>query len=550
VRLALFCHSLTPRRCEISGLARKVGILLAVLLAITAAATADDSLDGLPIVAIHFERNNIFDTSDPKTHAWFYRWANALHIVSKEDFLRSMLLFKEGDPYSADLTAESARILRALGIMNPVYITAQRVDHGVEVTVETHDHWTLQIGSEAGLAGNRSSYGINVDEENLLGWGKSVGVAYESDNERSSWSYRYFDPNVFSSRWQLLLLHADLSDGLRDEVRVDRPFYSLDTPWSWGAEGAREELSDHLYSGSESVVSGDRDSDSWRLWAGVRLPGGGDVTRRLTGGWTYRRDLFSGWEWEDTGESYPTPDNLLIAGPTIGYQQVADRFLVVNGFRTWDLQEDVALGPNFSFGSTFSLPTFGGDQTRWLFAGGAHAGAQSGHWLYLGDAWLSGRVEDEGGQNLLAGVQLGAAELGTRGWQTRLLVETSHELDLDRQLTLGADVGLRGWDPDYFDGTGRALLNLQWRSLIKREFLGLFSVGFVVFGDAGITWDPRVGPDTDGARFDAGVGLLFDLSHLSRSNLLRVDVAFPDDGSGPTITVSTSSIFRLPNRLR
>ena len=529
---------------------RWVGVALAVLIFVTAGASADDSLEGLPIVAIHFERFDIFDTSDPKTSAWFYRWANALHIVSKEDFVRSMLLFKEGDPYSADLAAESARILRALGIMNPVYITARPVDQGVEVTVETHDHWTLQAGGEAGLAGNRSSYGVNIDEENLLGWGKSVGIAYGSDNERNSWSYRYFDPNVFSSRWQLSLLHSDLSDGLRDEVRVDRPFYALETPWSWGAEGTREELTDHLYSGSESVVSGTRDSKSWRLWAGARLPGHGDITRRVIGGWTYRRENFSNWETEATGEPYPTPENLLIAGPTVGYQQIADRYLVVTGFRSWDLQEDVALGPNFSLGSTLSLPTFGGDQYRWPFVGAVHAGSQSGRWLYLADAWLSGRLEDDGAQNVVAGVQVGAAELGTRGWQTRLLIEASHDLDLDRQLTLGADVGLRGWDPDYFDGSGRALFNLQWRSLIKKEVLGLFSVGFVVFGDAGITWNPRVGPDTDGARFDAGFGLLFDLSHLSRSNLLRVDVAFPDDGSGPTITVSTSSIFRLPARLR
>jgi len=145
---------------------------------------------------------------------------------------------------------------------------------------------------------------------------------------------------------------------------------------------------------------------------------------------------------------------------------------------------------------------------------------------------------------------VGAAQLGTRGWQVRLFAENSRNLDLNRQLTLGAEIGLRGWDPDYFDGTGRALLNIQWRRLIKERVLGLFSVGVVVFGDAGATWDPRVGQDTDGIRLDAGVGLLFDLAHLSRSNLLRVDVAMPDDGSGPTITVSTSTIFQLPRKGR
>ncbi len=150
----------------------------------------------------------------------------------------------------------------------------------------------------------------------------------------------------------------------------------------------------------------------------------------------------------------------------------------------------------------------------------------------------------------MAGLQIGAAQLGIRGWQIRLLVEGSRRLDRDRQLTLGADIGLRGWDPNYFDGTGRALLNVQWRKLLKKEVLGLFSFGIVFFGDAGKTWDPRVGPDTGGVRFDAGAGLLFDLSHVGRSTLLRIDAAVPDDGTGVTVTISTSTIFRLPKRWR
>jgi len=532
-------------------ISRRVALLLCVFLALPIVARADDeSLDGLPIVAIHIDRSNIFDTDDPKTSAWFYRWANALHVVSKENFIRSMLLFSEGDPYSASAAAESARILRSLDIINPVEIRASRVEGGVEVEVTTHDKWTLQIGAQAGLFGSRSSFSLDLEENNLAGWGKSARVAYGKDNERNTWSYRYFDPNVLSTRWRVLLEHANSSDGSRDQVRVDRPFYSLATPWTWGIEASQENLIEHLYSASESVVSGDRESENARVWGGARLPGTSVITRRLTAGWLHRRDLYSDWEWEVDGSPYPTPENLIIDGPMISYEQIADRFIVVEGFRAWTVQEDVAFGPNFALTTAFSSPTFGGDRKRLLAAGGAHAARRRGDWLFLGDVWFSGRLEEGESRNLVAGFQVGAAQLGTRGWQARLLVESSHRLDLNRQLTLGADLGLRGWDPDYFDGTGRALFNLQWRRLLWQEVLGLFSVGVVAFGDAGATWDPRVGPNTDGIRLDAGVGLLFDLAHLSRSNLLRIDVAMPDDGSGPTVTVSTSTIFRLPRRIR
>jgi hypothetical protein len=523
--------------------AKRVYLLLTALLILPIGSSAgDEDLDGLPIVAIHFERFDVFDTSQPKTSYWPYRWANALHIVSKEEFLRSMILFAEGDPFSARVAAESARILRSLGFINPVEIYARRVEGGVEVFVETHDRWSLKVGANLGIFGSRSTYSLDLEEDNLLGWGKTVKIAYESDEERTSWSYRYVDPNVFSSRWRLRLEHKNHSDGSRDEVRIDRPFYSLATPWSWGFEGLSEKLTEHLYSQSESVVQGNHDSEKLRVWGGARLPGNGDLTRRLVGGWVYSRDQYFDWEWID-GAPYPTPEDRLIEGPTLAIEQVADRFQVVKGFRAWVSQEDVALGPNYRFSTTFSHPSFGGDRQRLLLAGEVHAAGRRGRWLILGDAWLAGRVESGETRNVVAGAQVGAAQLGHRGWQFRLYGETSHKLDLDRQLTLGADRGLRGWDPDYFDGTGRAVLNVQWRTLLKEEVLGLFSVGVVIFGDAGATWAPRVGADTGGVRVDAGAGLLFDLAHLGRTSLLRVDIAFPDDGSGPTFTLSTSSIF-------
>jgi hypothetical protein len=533
--------------------AKRISLLCLAIIVLPVPARADPELDpaleGLPIVAIHINRNDIFDTTNPKTDAWFYRWANALHIVSKEDFIRSMLLFEEGDPYSASVAAESARILRGLGIMNPVDISAREAGEGVGVTVETRDQWTLKVGAKLGYFGDRTNYYIDAEEENLFGWGKAVAVAYEADDERSGWALKYFDPNVFNSRWRVSLAHADFSDGYLDEVVVDRPFYSLSTPWTWGASGFRQELVDHLYSQSESVVDGVRETERISIWGGGRLPGGGDITRRLVGGWEYRRYRYSDWVWEPTGEPYPAPEDRTIEGPRLSFEQVADRFLVVRGFRAWTVQEDVALGPNFSLGAILSSPTFGGDRNRVLMAGRGRAARQLGRWLVLGDTWFSGRVEDGDTYNLVAGLQIGAAQLGSRGLQARLLVEGSHHLDSDRQLTLGADLGLRGWDPDYFDGTGRALLNLQWRQLIEEEILGLFSFGVVFFGDAGYTWKPRVGEGTDGVRFDVGIGMLFDLAHLGRSTLLRVDAAIPFGGSSITVTISTSTIFELPARI-
>jgi hypothetical protein len=524
---------------------RLLGTVLLIALAASSGATASDEseLDGLLIVRIVCERYNIFDTSDPKTSKWPYRAANAVHIRSRERFIRSMLLFDEGDAYSIADAAESARLLRALGIMNPVEISAHEVEGGVEVTVETHDQWSLQVGADAGLSGNRGTFGFQIQEENLMGWGKELSLGFDSDVERNTWIYGYIDPNIFDTRWTTELVYQDRTDGFLKRIRVGRPFYSLETHTAWAGWWESEELTEHLYSAGESVVQGRRTSRFLRGWYGIELGNSGPITRRLTVGWDVQQTNYDDWHWVETGDPYPSPQPLDVSGIRVGYEQVANNYEVLYGFRAWSSQEDVGLGPNFRIGATFSGPALGDDISQVLFDGLFSVGSHSGRWLLMGDAWLSGRFDRSEPRDVLLGIQLAASQIGPRGFQFRLLLDASHKLQLDRQLALGADVGLRGWDPDYFDGTSRALVNAQWRTIVFRDVLRLFSVGVVVFADAGKTWNPRVGFDTGGIRTDAGAGLLFDLSRLSMSNVLRVEVAWPDDRSGPVVTLTGSALF-------
>ncbi len=514
------------------------------LLALTAtSAGASDEFDGEIIVSIVFDRHNMFDTTQPETSKWFYRAANSLHIVSKEPFIRSMLLFKEGDPYSQATADECARILRSLGFINPVTISAAPVEGGVEVTVETHDQWTLEVGATLGIFGNRTGWGIEFQESNFLGRGKKFDVEYDSDVERDTLSFGYFDPNIRGTWWRADLRYASLSDGFLERVKIDRPFYSLGVRRAWGGAWERGELTEHLYSKAESVVTGPAMNTTAEAWYGMRFPGRRAVTRRFTVGFTHNHSTFGDWRWEDTLGSYPAPEDVLIDGPRFKYEQVKDQFEVVHGFRAWSIQEDVALGPNFSLGAVASLPIFGGDIDRYLFDGTFDVGLHRGRWLMLGKAWFSGRIDNGEGKNWIAGASVVVSQLGKRGFQFRALYENSHRLDRNQQLTLGADLGLRGWSPFYFDGTGRAIVNAQWRTLVVPNLFHVLTVGFVTFVDAGMTWESRVGPDTDGVRVDAGVGLMLDLTTIGLSNLARVEVGFPDDDTGPTIIITTGALF-------
>jgi hemolysin activation/secretion protein len=113
----------------------------------------------------------------------------------------------------------------------------------------------------------------------------------------------------------------------------------------------------------------------------------------------------------------------------------------------------------------------------------------------------------------------------TKGWR----------LDLDNQVTLGGDNGLRGYPLRYQDGNARALFTIEQRYFTDWYVFRLFRVGGAVFFDAGRTWGqaPLATPSL-GMLSDAGFGLRFGNARSGLGNVIHVDLAFPFNGD-PTI---------------
>ena len=517
-------------------------ILASLLLASAVAAPGAEVPPGTPIVRIRIVRTDIFDLSDPGTSAWPYRWANALHVLTRENFIRSLLLVREGDPLDPARLAESERLLRDTDFLSPVTITALPCEGGAEVVVETHDQWTLKAGVNFGVFGDRTHWGASVADENFLGWGKSVDVRYDSDIERTSWTFKYKDPLFLSTRWALALEYTDASDGKTSGFQFEYPFYALATPRAGGVEWRQESLIDYLYSNNEKTVSGNVDRDHFLAWGGIRLASNALTTNRLILGVFSDMAKYADWSRVDGG-AYPTPEGREMQGLQIGWDHQVDRWSVVRGFRSWQRQEDVPRGPNWGAVAGFSLPAFGGDRTRIPLSGYLTIGSLDGKQYSWLNASASGRIEDGGVANSITHLDAGTARTGPVGWRARVAMDFGHELDGDQQLTLGADTGLRGWDPDTFDGTSRALANVEWRHQLTGEVLHLGIIGVALFVDAGTTWNPRVGPSTEGWRSDAGVSVLIESTRAALIQVIRIEAAWPDDGKGPLFLISSQSLF-------
>lgn len=498
--------------------------------------------EGAPIVAIRVVRQDVFDLSDPRTASWPYRTANALHVLTRARFIRGLLLFREGDPWDPQLAAESERILRATGFLNPVRIYPQPAPGGVEVVVETRDQWTTEVATNYGRLGQRQKAGLSLSEQNFLGWGKTVFLDARWDAERDSLTFGYSDPLFLRRRWRLELAHREASDGTADKFSCEYPFFALATPWAGGIRWQRASQVEYLWAQGKKAVSGDTLKRSLEIWLGMRLSGDGQRTNRLIGGLFAERAAYSRWAFLN-GNFYPEPEDRELAGVFLGWESQSSAWQVVKGFRGWWRQEDVPLGPNLSLRVGASVPRFAGK--RWvfpfslMFLQGAWQPARYAWWLANADGrWEKGRL-----WNGRLRLEAGMAFVGDRGLRARVVLERGLRLDRDQQLTLGANTGLRGWDPDTFDGTSRALVNVEWRQRLTGEVLHLAVLGVTIFADAGKTWGARVGADTGGWRKDVGAGLLVEITRAAILRVVRVELAYPDRGKGPTLLLTGASLF-------
>lgn len=506
------------------------------------AAVVEDVAPGTPIVAVQINRHDVFDLDDPSTSAWPYRWVNALHILTREDFIRRLLLFKVGDVLDPARLEETEIILRGTGFLNPVSISARPAPGGAEVIVETHDQWTLAVNLSFGVEGDRQYGTAGIKDDNFLGLGKSLRFEIADDPDRTSTTFGYRDITFLGSRWQLELEHQKSTDGSADHFQFEYPFFSLSTPRAGGVEWRREKSTEYLWSDGERRVAGDTDTQAWEVWGGLRLPGGDVRINRLLVGAFGESAFFRNWE-SLYGPPYPQPQDRDLVGPELGWERTTFRWKVVRGFRAWYRQEDLALGPNWKVVTGLSLPLFGGDSVRLRYRAAFDSAQLTGRVFTWQRVGLSGRVENRGLANAISHVELGGALTGTAGLRVRVAADLGYALDGERQLTLGADTGLRGYDPNTFDGTSRAVANVEWRRRLTGEVLSLAALGVEVFADCGKTWGERVGPSTDGWRSDVGAGLLVELTRTSNVRIVRFEIAFPDRGGGPVYLITTESLF-------
>lgn len=475
---------------------------------------------------------DLFDTTRPDENTSLFRLANRLHIETRESTVRDQLLFAEGEPYVGRLLEESARVLRTQRYLRDAWIRPVTWHDGtVDIEVEVQDVWTFNPGISFGRKGGRNTSGFELEELNLLGTGTQLTLGHKSAVDRDSNLVIYRDRQLGSSWWGIDAQFSDNSDGQSAELRLQRPFYALDTRWAGGVAVRDDERIDPRYDLGEITDRYGvraRHASAWAGWSrGLR---DGWVTRYRFG---YTRD-----EMRFEPVTAPTttallPEDRKLAYPWLSVEWLEDAFLTDRNRDQIDRTEDVALGVRAYLQIGFADSAFGADRSATIVDAALSKGWEltRRQTLQIG-ASAGGRLE---GGEVRGGLVSADARYYFRQSPRRVLylglsAVQGRNLDLDQQILLGGDNGLRGYPLRYQSGTSRWLFTAEQRLFSNWYPFRLFNVGGAVFFDMGeVGGSDPLGTTSRGMLRDVGVGLRLGNGRSALGNVLHIDIAFPLD---------------------
>jgi len=483
---------------------------------------------------IRYDARDLFDTEAADEDTSVSRLANRLHVTTRQGTIEDQLLFKSGDLYRPALLEESARILRDTRYLRDAQIRPVAFHDGVvDVEVTTQDVWTFNPGISFGRKGGANTGGFELEELNFLGTGTQLGVGFVSGVDRDSKFIKYRDRQLGSSWWDLSTAYSDNSDGRLGEFSLEHPFYALGTRWAGGVSLLDDQRTDSRYDLGEIVDQfATHEKFSTIYWGSSNGLADGWV-RRVSVGLTYEDHAFEAVP-DALAPSSLLPADRTLVYPWIGAEWVQDSFRTARNRDQIEKTEDYSLGWHARAQLGYASSSFGSDRNAVMLVGNVSKGVEmtERQSMFFGvDA--SGRVEDGA---VAGGLFTAATRYYFRQSPRRVLflnlsATAGSNLDVDQQVLLGGDNGLRGYPLRYQSGEGRWLFTAEQRLFSNWYPFQMFNVGGAVFYDMGATWgqDP-LGTPSQGVLKDVGFGLRFGNSRSALGNVLHLDVAYPLDG--------------------
>lgn len=491
-----------------------------------------EDLKGKKIGQIHITPLPIFDESNEDENNWLYRWANRFHYLTQKENVREQLLFKQGDTYQAREVQESARLLRDLGHLYDANIhPTSSCGDTVDLEVITRDVWSLTLDASFARSGGENDFRLGVGETNLFGTGQKISIYTEEDDQRKTTSFAYSNRNLAGSRVRTRLLIQDSDDGDLYSGQIFLPFYALDARRAWGVAVNQSERIDTQYFRGDDTTEVRHDTEDVSIFYGVSRGLVDGMVNRWSFGYRHKEDRF------EPGLDLPPPATLPIEKELsysyINFERIEDNYTTAFNLDQINRTEDLHLGYTFRMNLGYASESLGSDQDRLVYSGSF---ADTLH--YSEKILLRHRLSWEGLHNydtsrsedviIDYNMTYFRSQTTHRSFFAELSMSWTKNLDSHRQVLLGGENGVRGFDRRLQSGDRRVVLTLEERQYTNYHLFNLAYLGFAVFIDVGRAWDPAVDEGfEDDYLASAGFGIRLASSKSDSARVIHIDFAFP-----------------------
>ncbi|PIW61684.1 hypothetical protein [Shewanella sp. CG12_big_fil_rev_8_21_14_0_65_47_15] len=510
------------------------------------AARADDAADTAPpknqeaknVSKIVVVSNPIFDESAPDAF-FIHRWANYLHINTKEYVVRDRLTFGENDQVTQKDLDESQRLLRAEPYIRDAKIYIAEKDPQADITpedesivIETWDNWSLLPTASFSSSGGDTRYSFGIKEDNLLGTGIRTRLKYQSDESRTGYKFAFEAPISIIEHGIVAAEFYDNSDGQAKHVYVSKPFYALDTQTMYSAEFLDDSRIDTLRQNGQDLNEFAHNVDYLNLQYGWLIDKNTDNLSRVITGFTQDKHEFANL---DTYPNSDLPQDRDFMYPWVAYEFIQDDFHVLNNVHLITNNEDFNLG--WYHYLQFGIETKDIEDNSPL---GYHLKWQSSAGYKFDDQlWLF----EMGGSSTLGTTQADTYQLNAQAeyfyqinpkWTAygKAWGSISDNTYLDLTTGLGDETGVRGYPNDYQLGDNQWLLTAEIRNYPNINLYQLAELGWAVFTDLG---QASGGPlaennEVSGPLGSVGIGARIYSSRSSYGNVAHIDFSIPYTG--------------------
>ena len=505
------------------------------------------------------------------------------HVVLRE------LLFQEGDVYIEADKSESERILR-----QKAYIGSAKIEphwnaksESVTIHVTITDLWSLTGAFDPLPAINPEGgqFLLAGEDFNFLGYGHFAQFRYVGEIEKAEETQhfirsRYQIPRLLNSHWSF---DGEFAQRLKGSTWtsflerpqytfiLQRPQYTLKSRWSAALLISEQIHRDRWY---EKGVKTDIFEQNLQTVRGVIHRYFGDRHRQnYVGLWAESiRSRNERIETFGESEAALVDRDIKSVGITVGRKRVAyykTRFLEKMG-----QEEDFFRGSQYAFSIGYASPLYGSDRSE------SHARLTGISGWTRGDHVLSTTVIDfstnfttrierskvrlqtswyyidvfNAGNDIYT-VDKGYRRNGFFDFHQTVVAQFATEMQFgwsgEDQVYLGTNTGLRGYDPQQFDGEKMLLARLESRTLcggtlfskiddglsavvtfILKPFIKHpVKVGLVLsataFADVGYIWNGRRSFNLSEPKSSVGFGLRGSFSRVSGPSIFRLGLAFP-----------------------